>query len=78
MIFSAIQLAHILQISVRATRRLAKTLNFTQTKQSNKLFYSFPEAHPLNQSIILIKSNITKPIYTVSELSLLWECGLAR
>lgn len=62
------QLSLILNISIRSTKRLSTTLKLSVTNNLITILSS----HPLYKSIKLCKGS-AKPLYTIKELSNLWE-----
>lgn len=67
------ELSKLLHCNFRKAARLAIVLSFAREMQGHRLTYVLPPEHPFTQSIKLIKDHtITKPIYSLSELSTMW------
>lgn len=67
------QLSKILNVRYQKAYRLAMTLRFKETVEHNKLYFHFPSNHPMTLSIQASKGTPAKPIYSIAELSKLWQ-----
>lgn len=53
--------------------RIASALNFTTSKNKNKILYHFTSNHKFYQSLQLINNSPARPIYSIADLAKLWE-----